>query len=180
MAGFAIPRLVIFGLVTIFAFAVLGVDAHVTSIFAKSGTTIPIEGMGLATALFTILSLPAIVFSPKGSFPTTVLFESIWLFILWVFWLTTAALASNLRITVMKELGPKGCSQLRDDGLAVCMELPAIEGISYVNWLLRAYIPFTSNPPTSHLPLPPSCREAVTRPNPEFDDISASFRYDPI
>ncbi|KDQ24193.1 hypothetical protein PLEOSDRAFT_1094235 [Pleurotus ostreatus PC15] len=139
MAGFAIPRLVIFGLVTIFAFAVLGVDAHVTSIFAKSGTTIPIEGMGLATALFTILSLPAIVFSPKGSFPTTVLFESIWLFILWVFWLTTAALASNLRITVMKELGSKGCSQLRDDGLAVCMELPAIEGISYVNWLLLMF-----------------------------------------
>ncbi|KAG9224407.1 hypothetical protein CCMSSC00406_0009449 [Pleurotus cornucopiae] len=139
MAGFAIPRLVIFGLVTIFAFAVLGVDAHITSILAKSGTTTPIEGMGLATALFTILSIPAIVFSPKGSFPTTVLFETIWLSILWVFWLTTAALASDLRIKAMKELGPKGCAKLRDDAMALCMELPGIEGLSYVNWLLLMF-----------------------------------------
>ncbi|KAF9492340.1 hypothetical protein BDN71DRAFT_1509578 [Pleurotus eryngii] len=139
MASFAIPRLVLFGLVTIFAFAVLGIDAHVTSFFAKSGTVVPIECMGLATALFTILSVPAMVFSPKGSFPTTVLFETIWLSILWVFWLTTAALSSNLRTKVMKDLGPKGCAKLRDDAMAVCMELPGIEGLSYVNWLLLMF-----------------------------------------
>lgn len=136
MARFAAPRLIVFGLIIVLALAVLVVDAHYTHVLIKVQGMTFIEGLGLAGAMLTIVSMPIIIFSPAGSFPTSVLFETVWLSILWVFWLLTAAIASSTRVSFMEPLGSRGCSQLNGELFTLCAELPAIEGLAYAVWVL--------------------------------------------
>ncbi|KAL4257475.1 MARVEL domain-containing protein [Pleurotus pulmonarius] len=136
MNGFATPRLVVLGLITVLALAVLGIDVHYTYILNRIKGLTVIEGLGIACALLTAASMPAILFFPRGSFPTTVLFETMWLSILWVLWLLTAAVASSTRVSFMKPLGSRGCSQLEGELFSLCVELPAIEGLAYATWIL--------------------------------------------
>ncbi|KAF4596041.1 hypothetical protein EYR38_007413 [Pleurotus pulmonarius] len=155
MNGFATPRLVVLGLITVLALAVLGIDVHYTYILNRIKGLTVIEGLGIACALLTAASMPAMyvvcaktvisthpglwafsLFFPRGSFPTTVLFETMWLSILWVLWLLTAAVASSTRVSFMKPLGSRGCSQLEGELFSLCVELPAIEGLAYATWIL--------------------------------------------
>ncbi|KDQ24194.1 hypothetical protein PLEOSDRAFT_1107126 [Pleurotus ostreatus PC15] len=149
MARFAAPRLIVFVLITVLALAMLGVDAHYTHVLIKVQGMTFIEGLGLAGAFLTIVSMPIIIFSPAGSFLASVLFEIVWLSTLWVFWLLTAAIASSTRASFMEPLGSRGCSQLNGELFTLCVELPAIEGLAYAVWVLSAYLPSASILPIS-------------------------------
>ncbi|KAL4260644.1 hypothetical protein AB1N83_008048 [Pleurotus pulmonarius] len=111
MNGFATPRLLVLGLITVLALA------------------LPSSRAWASPARFSPLCLCQLC-------TTTVLFETMWLSILWVLWLITAAVASSTRVSFMKPLGSRGCSQLEGELFSLCVELPAIEGLAYATWIL--------------------------------------------
>ncbi|KAF7423925.1 hypothetical protein PC9H_009223 [Pleurotus ostreatus] len=91
------------------------------------GAVVP-ASMGFATALFTVLSVGPMSYSPSSSFITTVMFQTVWLSILCVLWLSTGALTHTIRET----LAPDGCDALAGHERSVCGQLPFVELYCYI------------------------------------------------
>ncbi|KAG9224414.1 hypothetical protein CCMSSC00406_0009456 [Pleurotus cornucopiae] len=91
------------------------------------GAVVP-ASMGFSTALFTVLSVGPMSYSPSSSLITTVMFQTVWLSILCVLWLSTGALTHSIK----EPLAPDGCGALAGHERNVCGQLPLIELYCYV------------------------------------------------
>ncbi|KZP22136.1 hypothetical protein FIBSPDRAFT_953220 [Athelia psychrophila] len=89
-----IARTVVFGLSISLAIFLLGLSALEVH-WEDSGNVPPaFLGLSMATCILTLLSLPAMLVIDamrSGLFTSTIAFELVTLFVLWVFWLGTAA-----------------------------------------------------------------------------------------
>ncbi|KAL4261447.1 hypothetical protein AB1N83_013202 [Pleurotus pulmonarius] len=155
MITFATAHNFLLGCVNGFAIFVVVGEVYAIRIMAVAGTAPVIPSMGLATALFTVMSIPAMLASPPNSFMKTVVFETLALYvpvtsirimtspylpsqaILWVLWLVTASLTPGM----MKILG----ADARDSHIGGWRILCDIEPDSYRNCIaLMFYIVFLS------------------------------------
>ncbi|KAF9492341.1 hypothetical protein BDN71DRAFT_1509579 [Pleurotus eryngii] len=135
MAFFGVFRWFILTLVLMLAISTLGVAGHFTHLLYRSGEYIPLEGLVLATAALTVLTLPIMLLSDliaRRAYFSRVNWDLLWLFMLWALWLPSAALASHYRLDRFSG----GCIFLSFSGPKICRELRAIEGISYASWIL--------------------------------------------
>jgi len=126
-------RLGIFGLVSFFSIIVLGLGAHIASVFAPAAVPFDFAGLGIAVSLLTLLSLiPMLVlsFMDKVLWVNMVAVEVGWLGFLWVLWLATAALTNNdLAFVVFG-----GCGFV--DSSVNCGELLGFQALAWLNWVL--------------------------------------------
>ncbi|KAF4596039.1 MARVEL domain-containing protein [Pleurotus pulmonarius] len=135
MAFFGVFRWFILVLVLMLAISTLGVAGSFTHLLHRSGEYIPLEGLSLATAALTVLTLPIMLLSDliaRRAYFSRVNWDLSWLFVLWALWLSSAALASHNRL----DRYSGSCRFLSFSGPTICRELRAIEGISYASWIL--------------------------------------------
>ncbi|KAL0953221.1 hypothetical protein HGRIS_004474 [Hohenbuehelia grisea] len=135
MFALTITRWAVFGLVLLFALVVLGLDGHITNLTTSRGSSFAFEGLGIATACFTLLTLPVMLvigLLRTGAFSSMVAVEIGWLSILWVLWLATAALS----ISEVNNSFIGGCSAYLSFFRTICNQLSAVAGLAFVNWLL--------------------------------------------
>ncbi|KDQ24197.1 hypothetical protein PLEOSDRAFT_1085475 [Pleurotus ostreatus PC15] len=108
-------------------------ELYTTAVFVYVGAGAAIPSMGLLTALFTVVSVQPMQSSLPDSFMKTVLFQTIWSYILLVLWLITAASQHSLWTT----LAPGGCDTL-PDGFTVhlhhaCDRIGFLQLVAYLN-----------------------------------------------
>jgi len=134
-------RIPVFIALIIFSLIVLGIDGHLISQlsgsfedlfgFNFSFTAPSWTKLGVAVSVITMVSLiPMIVidFLRRGAPTSWVLVELVWLGILWVLWLATAADTAN----------NVSCSGVR--GSDICSQVQAAEAFSFLAWIvLMAY-----------------------------------------
>ncbi|KAL4257477.1 hypothetical protein AB1N83_012065 [Pleurotus pulmonarius] len=83
---------------------------------------------GFATALFTFLSVGPMSYAASPSLITTVVFQTVWLSVLCVLWLATAASTPS----IMQTLAPNGCDALIGHARSVCGQLPFVGLYCYI------------------------------------------------
>ncbi|KAL4258257.1 hypothetical protein AB1N83_012347 [Pleurotus pulmonarius] len=113
MITFATAHNFLLGCVNGFAIFVVVGEVYAIRIMAVAGTAPVIPSMGLATALFTVMSIPAVSASPPDPFMKAVIFETIWRSILW---LGTASLTPGM----MKILDADACDVHVGDWRILC------------------------------------------------------------
>ncbi|KAK2462341.1 hypothetical protein APHAL10511_005647 [Amanita phalloides] len=135
-------RLPVLGVLTAFSVIVLGIGAHILDV------TVPtlhfyfsFVALAVAIPALTFLTVvPSIVVSLiRGAAPMHIIVESVWLGVLWVLWLATAAYTANSTILL-----PTVCDySFFVGGKSVsCNEIQALQAFSWLNWLLlTAYVP---------------------------------------
>ncbi|KAI0347443.1 hypothetical protein BDW22DRAFT_1342241 [Trametopsis cervina] len=136
-----LKRTVVFGVLTVFSIIILGLAAHMIAETTTFDFYFRFDAFALAIALLTILTLPAmwiVDILRRGAFTSLIFVELVWLGLLWVLWLTSAALSSN-------DWGSADC------GLSVfflpswytssCGHGKAIIAFSWLNWvILTSYL----------------------------------------
>jgi hypothetical protein len=125
-------RLGIFGLVSFFSILVLGLGAHIVSVFAGAELPIDYAALGIAVSLLTLFSLiPMLVlsFMDKVLWVNMVAVEVGWLGVLWILWIATAALTNNDFIAC-------GFIGLDTPTVISCGEVLAFQALSWLNWVL--------------------------------------------
>ncbi|KAH7922791.1 hypothetical protein BV22DRAFT_633511 [Leucogyrophana mollusca] len=158
MAFLPLFRTIVFGVSVFCSFIVLGLSGHLVS--PTEGYTF--AGLGVATAVLTLLTMPAmfiIDFLRQGTFTSMVVVELSWLCMLhaatvskpksvltlfmfmsaaflWILWIATAGTAVG-KSTVQF---PLGCSNIAPDLTESCNEIAAVEAFSFIAFfLLIAY-----------------------------------------
>ncbi|THU78715.1 hypothetical protein K435DRAFT_845706 [Dendrothele bispora CBS 962.96] len=145
MTFLSILRLVILVTTVVFALIVLGIDAHILAHFIAQLTAedvhVPIKpGLAIATAVLTLVTLPVMLILDairKGkAFTSKVIVELIWLGILWVLWVATAAHS----VQAFNEIfGPEGCDNENISGdneiMTFCREIQATAAFGFLNWI---------------------------------------------
>jgi len=131
-------RLVTFIATLVCAIIVLGLAAHLTSLTEEArGGYFVFAAMAIAVAVLTIITLPVMIgvdFARRGAFTSMVLVELIWIFILWILWISAAALASQEDEFVF---GDGNSCDFADSNTATgCHEFAAIEAFSFLAWIL--------------------------------------------
>ncbi|KAJ3544173.1 hypothetical protein NMY22_g2875 [Coprinellus aureogranulatus] len=119
-------RIGVFGSVCVLSLIVFALSAHIISVTstARYGYYFTFTALGLATALLTLISLPAIyVISIKrrGAFTSYIGVEVGWCWFLWIMWVATASHTVGF--------GVNFCSG------GLCSEAQVIEAFSFLNWL---------------------------------------------
>ncbi|KAI0092448.1 hypothetical protein BDY19DRAFT_484327 [Irpex rosettiformis] len=87
-------RTIVFGVVTVFSIIELALSAHSLSATNSFGFYFTYDAFALAVSLLSLLTIPAmfvIDLLRRGAFTSLILVELIWLGILWVLWLASAA-----------------------------------------------------------------------------------------
>jgi len=138
MAFLPILRLAVFIATLVCAVIVLGLSAHLTALTEEFlGGYYVFAAMAIAVAVLTIITLPVMIgvdFARRGAFTSMVLVELIWIFILWVLWISAAALASQEDEFVF---GDGNSCDFADSNIATgCHEFAAIEAFSFLAWIL--------------------------------------------
>ncbi|KAF5328535.1 hypothetical protein D9758_007412 [Tetrapyrgos nigripes] len=140
--SFSTLRLGVLGITIILSIIVLGITAHLTNLTTKSlGRPAPAEALALATAVLTLVFVPAMIIvdkTHKGTFFSMVVTELVVLGILCALWLATGAESA---VTFIANF-PDGCGPLSDfpNVFAVCKELQTVEAFSFINaFILLGY-----------------------------------------
>ncbi|KAF9004794.1 hypothetical protein BDQ17DRAFT_1171965, partial [Cyathus striatus] len=122
------------GTVSVFSLIVMAMCAHLISFtISLDNIYFNFSALGLATALLTMLTVPAMIIvdmSRKGAFTSMIAVELGWIGFLWVMWLATAALTADNNIT-----GGSCGRQLFSAFVTACGEINAIEAFAFLNWL---------------------------------------------
>ncbi|KAG6373893.1 hypothetical protein JVT61DRAFT_6046 [Boletus reticuloceps] len=139
MAIIPLFRVIIFILITILSLVVLGLCAHIEWLISGYvdiySSFVP---LGLGVSCLSIVSLP--LFLALGNMrrvcTSTIIFEIIWFFILWMLWAGTA----GDTVAGKAYYYPGGCSVLNnyyvDPAVTqICSEITAIEVFAFVNFL---------------------------------------------
>jgi hypothetical protein len=124
-------RLGVFGGVCFLSLIVFALSAHIISytssvrdITYRSGFYFTFTALSLATAILTLLSLPAlyvISIKRRGAFTSYVAVEVAWCWFLWIMWVASAGNTVGF--------GVNFCSG------GLCSEAQVIEAFSFLNWL---------------------------------------------
>ncbi|KAJ8474425.1 hypothetical protein ONZ45_g15953 [Pleurotus djamor] len=127
-------RLASFGTVIVFSIIVLGLCAHITNLTttARFAFYFTFAAMGIATVIMTwggLGTLLAVDRLRKGAIISSIVVELSVLGLLWIFWLTTAALVSQENALLF----PSGCGGFRG---TVCGEFAATVAFSWLSWLI--------------------------------------------
>jgi hypothetical protein len=137
MAFLSILRIVVLCVSLLFALISLGLSAHLTFViegFFDETNTFTV--LGLVTACLTVVTLPTMLIIDsirKGAFTSTVLFELIWLGVLWVLWLATGAHAAAEASVAF----PDGCvGYIFQELDTICHEATGITAFSFLNFIL--------------------------------------------
>ncbi|KAL0953575.1 hypothetical protein HGRIS_004791 [Hohenbuehelia grisea] len=138
MAGFLpLMRLVSFGVIILFSIITLGLSAHITSLSSQVGFYFTFAAMNIATVILTLAFLITFLVVDhlrKGAFTSMIVTELSALGLLWILWLTTAALAAEENAFRFAT----GCTARSG---TVCGEFGAIVAFSFLNWIIVfAYI----------------------------------------
>jgi len=76
----------------------------------------------------------ALDFTRRGAFTSMVIVELVWVLVLWILWISTAALASQENEF---QFGDGNSCGFEDSGLStVCHEFSAIEAFSFLAWII--------------------------------------------
>ncbi|KAH8829781.1 hypothetical protein DL96DRAFT_1590373 [Flagelloscypha sp. PMI_526] len=140
-------RTCVFGIVLVFSLIVLGLSAHIISLTTNDlqlvfgfGFYFVFSAMGIAVGLLTLISLGVMLafgIMNKESMPVLVIFELICLSILWVLWLSTAALAATAFLGTFGAL----CGFINPSVDSACRETQAVVAFSFLTWIaLFGYI----------------------------------------
>ncbi|KIK65681.1 hypothetical protein GYMLUDRAFT_70771 [Collybiopsis luxurians FD-317 M1] len=136
-------RLTVLVSTSIFAVIVLGLASNITAQTEEVlDAYFVFAAMAIAVSALTLLTLPAMIaidFMRKGAFTSMVIVELGWFFILWVLWVSAAALSSQEDAFLF---GVSAFCTFGDtDADAVCHQFTAIEAFSHLAWLaLLGYI----------------------------------------
>ncbi|SJL01476.1 uncharacterized protein ARMOST_04798 [Armillaria ostoyae] len=136
MSFLPILRLTALVATLVFSIIVLGLSAHITYLTSTYyGAYFTFAAMSIATACLTLLTLPvmiAIDITRKGAFTSMVVVELSWLGVLWVLWLTSAALTADANVNTFVS----GCGYINDVINQACKEFNAVEAFGFLNWLI--------------------------------------------
>ncbi|KAF7964567.1 hypothetical protein HWV62_5604, partial [Athelia sp. TMB] len=125
------------GSTIVFAIIVLGLAANYTSeTQAADGITLDFAALAIATAVLTLVSLPAMLIIDAvrdGAFTSMVVTELATLFVLWVLWLATAAYTTNIFDSAFYFSG--SCNDLFPEYRPVCHQYQALMAFSWLAWL---------------------------------------------
>ncbi|KAK0467847.1 uncharacterized protein EV420DRAFT_1501589 [Desarmillaria tabescens] len=136
MSVITILRLTALVATLVFSVIILGLSAHITYLTTTVyGAYFTFAAMSIATACLTILTLPvmiAIDITRKGAFTSMVVVELSWLGVLWVLWLTSAALTADANTKTFVS----GCGYINTEIDQACKEFNAIEAFGFLNWLI--------------------------------------------
>ncbi|KAJ3571670.1 hypothetical protein NP233_g3598 [Leucocoprinus birnbaumii] len=131
-------RLVIFGIVSLFALIVMAMSAHILSLtHGVQGGSANFGGLGVAVGVLTLITLPPMIVIGRirsGAMPTFIVVELGWIGFLWVLWLASAGTTASINGT------GGNCASSNHLASTVCGEVNAIEAFGFLNWLmLMAY-----------------------------------------
>lgn len=130
-----ITRVVVLILTIVLSIIVLGLAADLTSTtetYLHGAFTF--ASMGIASSVISLVTLPVLLIVDMlrtGAFTSMIVVELVWLFIVWVLWLTTAALTAQAGQEI-----PSNCNFVVAFFTTGCHELQAIEAFSFLNWIL--------------------------------------------
>jgi len=134
-----ILRIVVLSLCTILAIVVLGLAGHLLSVSHNSlrFTSNAFASLAIATSAITIVSLPVLLIidlfqTQTGAFTPMIGIELIWLFVVWVLWLSTSADTARFNRTFFR--GTCGFS----DGFVktTCQEVRTVEAFAFIIWII--------------------------------------------
>ncbi|KAH9947319.1 hypothetical protein B0H21DRAFT_348128 [Amylocystis lapponica] len=129
-----IVRLVLFIFTFLCAIIVVGIAGDLTSISETYlGGYFVFAVLGIATAVLTILTLPAMIiidYFRNGAFTSMIVVELSWLSVLWILWLAAGATAANSLSTYFGT-----CLYINDIINKGCHESQAIEAFVWLAWI---------------------------------------------
>ncbi|KAJ6493445.1 hypothetical protein C8R45DRAFT_900856 [Mycena sanguinolenta] len=157
---FALIRLVVLSTVLLFALIALGVAAAFTSTSTSLiGVTYPFAALGIATAVFTIVTVPPMIgleILRPGSPTSMIIVEILWLGalnlitarFLSIMWLATGADTASNTIGCGSNAEKQESAFDKEAGVptsetadGICSELEALEAFAFLNWIiLMGYI----------------------------------------
>ncbi|KAK1229479.1 hypothetical protein PQX77_007449 [Marasmius sp. AFHP31] len=127
-------RLVTFGTTLIFAAVLLGLNAHLTYWTEKYiGGYFRFAALSIASACLTLITLPimiAVDMTRNAAISSMIAFELVWLGILWVLWLASAARAADTNRLVF----PDGCDSDSSFEETLCREFAAVVAFNFLTW----------------------------------------------
>jgi len=133
MPGFLpLVRNVSFGVIIVFSIITLGLCAHITNLSTSVGFYFVFAAMDIATVILTLAFLGTFLVVDilrKGAVPAMIIAELVGLGLLWVFWLTTAALVAEENALRF----PVGCGSRSG---TVCGEFGATVAFAFLNWII--------------------------------------------
>ncbi|KAG7445983.1 uncharacterized protein BT62DRAFT_146144 [Guyanagaster necrorhizus] len=136
MSAVSILRLTVLIATLVFSVIVLGVSAHITYLTTTFfNAYFTFAAMSIATACLTILTLPVMIavdITRKGAFTSMVVVELSWLGVLWILWLTSAALTADANSNTFVA----GCGYINPEIDQACKEFNAIEAFDFLTWLI--------------------------------------------
>jgi len=131
-----IARLGVLTVSLVFSVIVLGLAANLTSeTQTYFAVTYNFAALALASATISVVTLPVLLLVDilrNGAFTSMVVFELAWLFVLWVLWLATAALATQFN----QDVFDSNCSLVRVFFVAACHQEQTIVAFAYLIWLI--------------------------------------------
>ncbi|KAF8841942.1 hypothetical protein BDN67DRAFT_471233 [Paxillus ammoniavirescens] len=137
MGAISAIRIAVLASSTLFSIIVLGLAAHLLwlTLFWFNLYFI-FCALGVAAAGLSLLTLPVMLvtdFLRRGAFTSMVVVELVWLSILWVLWVATAAEAVNASTYYF----PYGCIDEGDPTvLQACHEIQAVEAFSFLIFII--------------------------------------------
>jgi hypothetical protein len=143
-------RLVVFSAVSFLAFITLILAADVQHQFSNNFVyiSLPSAGLAIATSVFTLISLPILLFlgfKRDGAVPSYIIIELGWSFFLMILWLAVGAesaaeapgldlIGTNYNV-VYDPNNPEGATVTYSCG-RFCSEAKAVEAFGFLNWLM--------------------------------------------
>ncbi|ESK89896.1 hypothetical protein Moror_811 [Moniliophthora roreri MCA 2997] len=133
MAFLTIARVSIYGLSFLFGIVVLGLSAGFVTPLVQVFGALPqgaaFLGLGIAAGVFNLLTLPILIIVGAIRKKVVNVLELPILGFLIILWLIESILTTQ-------QLGSLQCDILRGEALSLCQRLQAIQGLSFVIWLL--------------------------------------------
>jgi len=126
---FTTIRLGVFGVILLFSLITLGLAANLTS--KTIGWTFP--GFSVAVSILTmVIAIPMLVVDilRKGSFVSWVVTEIAWCGLLWILWLSSAALSTSTLLFT------GDCGVWDSELQSLCQQYSALQAFSWLTWLL--------------------------------------------
>ncbi|GLB33399.1 hypothetical protein LshimejAT787_0102830 [Lyophyllum shimeji] len=124
-----------FGAVILFSLIIIALCGHITNTTTTFlGGYFTFAAMGIATAVLSLLSLLTMLVVDnmrKGAFTSMIIVEIGWLGLLWVLWLTTAALTSQLGVFT-----GSSCHTRNSTANTLCREISAVQAFAHLAWLV--------------------------------------------
>jgi len=136
-----LTRDVVFGVITVLSIIVLGLAAHsissTTSVTGFSGGYYTFDAFAVAVSVMTWTSIPALWLIDvlrRGAITSIILVELVWFGVLWVLWLSSAALSSN-DLNDVSQVCSGDFSLFEPDWWhGFCSETKAIVAFSWLIW----------------------------------------------